>query len=95
MLTDLKYVPDIDPGIKHEVSILNQAGIETFESCEGGDGHEFLIPTIRFYGEKNEGYRAVAVAMQNGLKVTELRRVWSIIDSELSGPFWEMTFDLS
>ena len=82
----------IDPGIAHEVRILRENGVETTESCQGGQGHPFPEPTVRFAGEKSEGPRALGIALQNGLQVTELRRVWTIIDGEPCGPFWEMTF---
>jgi hypothetical protein len=82
----------IDRGIAHAVKQLSDAGIETYESCEGGDGHAFTEPTIRFYGGKAEGYRAAGIALQLGLPVTALRRFWSVIDGELTGPHWEMTF---
>lgn len=35
----------VDAGIRREVTILSQNGIETFESCEGGPGHAFPEPT--------------------------------------------------
>lgn len=82
----------IDRGIAHAVKLLSDAGIETYESCEGGEGHAFTEPTIRFYGDKAEGYRAASIALQLGLPVGELRRFWSVIDGELTGPHWEMTF---
>src|SRR5438309_4697877 len=82
----------IDRGIAHAVKVLSDAGIETYESCEGGDGHAFPEPTVRFYGDKAEGYRAASIALQLGLPVTALRRFWSVIDGELTGPHWEMTF---
>src|SRR5207237_5867026 len=82
----------IDRGIAHAVKQLRDAGIETYESCEGGEGHAFTEPTIRFYGDKAEGYRAASIALQLGLPVTALRRFWSVIDGELTGPHWEMTF---
>lgn len=66
--------------------------METFESCEGGIGHAFPEPTVRFHGDHSEGYRAVAAAMQAGLPVAELRRVWPVLDGELTGPSWELTF---
>src|ERR1700678_1197958 len=69
-----------DPGIAREVRILSENGIETFESCEGGEGHAFPEPTIRFFGGRSEGFRALAIAHQHGLKVSELRRYWDIID---------------
>lgn len=53
---------------------LDAAGIETFESCEGGEGHAFTESTIRFYGERDEGFRALAIAVSCGLPVGDLRR---------------------
>lgn len=82
----------IDPGIAREVEILRANGIETFESCEGGNGHPFPEPTIRFHGGKGEGFRALAIASQHGLKTAELRRYWQIIDGEPVGPHWELVF---
>jgi len=88
----LKYDPPLDPGIKQAVEILNQAGIETYESCEGGPGHAYPEPTIRFHGDRTEGFRVLAIALQNDLSVRGLKRVWNIIDGEAIGPTWEITF---
>jgi hypothetical protein len=85
-------VRKIDKGIAREVEILWKNGIETTESCQGGQGHPFPEPTVRFAGGQAEGFRALGIALQNGLKVTELRRVWTIQDGEPIGPQWEMTF---
>ena len=82
----------IDAGIRREVKVLSDAGIETTESCEGGNGHSFSEPTVRFAGSHAEGFRALGIALQHGLKVAELRRYWSIQDGEPVGPYWEMTF---
>ena len=83
----------LDSGIRPVVAVLSDAGIETFESCEGGAGHAFHEPTVRFYGEQSEGFRALAVAAQHGLPVRELRRYWQINRAcEPEGPHWEMTF---
>lgn len=82
----------LDPGILPFVKALREAGVETFESCQGGNGHAFPEPTIRFHGDRSEGYRALAAAMQKGLPVAELRRVWPINDGEPTGPWWELTF---
>ena len=83
----------LDKGIAREVQILFANGVETTESCEGGQGHPFPEPTIRFAGGQSEGFRALGIALQNGLKVSELRRIWSIQDGEPVGPEWEMTFN--
>ena len=85
-------VKSVDPGIADAVRVLWENGIETFESCEGGPGHSFTEPTVRFHGGKSEGFRALAIASQHGLRVAELRRYWDVIDSEPVGPHWELTF---
>lgn len=87
-----KGVRTIDSGIRREVQVLWENGIETTESCEGGRGHSFPDPTVRFAGGQAEGFRALGIALQHGLKVAELRRFWSIRDGEPVGPYWEMTF---
>jgi len=85
-------VQELDHGIRHVVEILVSNGVETFESCEGGEGHAFYEPTVRFHGSQAEGFRALAVALQHGLGVCELRRYYSIEDGVPVGPHWEMTF---
>jgi hypothetical protein len=86
------YDPPLDEGIRSYVQVLSSAGIETFESCEGGSGHAFPEPTVRFHGEKAEGFRALAVAQRAGLPVAELRRSWPVLDDEPTGPWWVLTF---
>ena len=88
------FDPPLDPGIAPIVELLVANGIETYESCQGGQGHAYLEPTVRFHGEASKGYEAVAVALSHGLYVISLRRAWEIIDGELTGPHWEMTFRL-
>lgn len=80
----------LDEGIRDAVKILAQANVETFESCQGGDGHAYPEPTVRFYGERAEGFRALAAAMRAGLKVSHLRRIWRVDDGEPTGPWWEI-----
>lgn len=86
------FDPPLDEGIRPAVECLFSAGIETFESCEGGNGHAYAEPTVRFHGGREAGYKAVAIAMGDGFKVSELRRVWPLLDGELTGPYWELTF---
>ena len=87
-----KFSPPLDKGIKKYVEILRKNGIETYESCEGGDGHAYPKPTICFYGEIAEGFRALAIAIENGLPIDEIRRFWSIQDLQPVGPDWAITF---
>ncbi len=82
----------LDAGIRTMVQILREYGIETFESCQGGEGHTFPEPTVRFYGSRGEGFRAFAAARERGLSVYAIKRVWDIEDEEPTGPCWELTF---
>jgi len=82
----------LDRWIVYAVKILRDGGIETYESCQAGPGHSFPEPTVRFHGGSAEGYKAIALALQHCLPVSSLRRFWRIIDGELEGPNWEMTF---
>jgi hypothetical protein len=86
------YDSPLDPGIAAAVIALNDANVETFESCEGGPGHAYPEPTVRFHGNQAEGLRALSVAMNAGLRVSALRRTWPIIDGGTTGPWWELTF---
>jgi hypothetical protein len=87
------FDPPLDGGIADAVLILVAEGVETFESCEGGKGHAFTEPTVRFHGHRDEGFRALGIALRSGLRVNGLRRVWDVIDGEPTGPHWEMTFN--
>jgi len=86
------FDPPLDIGINAAVLALREHGVDTFESCEGGAGHAYPEPTVRFHGDTPEGFRALAAAMKEGLPVAELRRVWPILDEEPTGPWWEITF---
>lgn len=72
--------------------LLAENGIETYESCEGGEEHAFHQPTIRFYGGMHDGMRALGLAIECGLPVGALHRVWDVINGEPVGPNWELVF---
>ena len=82
----------LDSGIKEAVLILRGAGVETFESCEGGNGHAFDVPTIKFHGDAWAGYKAFAVAMEYGLPVRRIQRAYGVVNGQLEGPWWEIVF---
>ena len=89
---DEQFDPPLDPAIRDAVATLRAEGVETFESCEGGPGHAYPEPTVRFHGDQAEGMRALAVALRAGLRIEALRRLWTVIDGEPCGPYWEITF---
>ena len=88
-----RWLNTLDPGIAPYVDVLDAAGIETYESCEGGCGHSYPEPAVRFYGDRTEGFRALAVAVQHALPVRAVRRFWQVDrQGEPHGPYWELAF---
>ncbi len=86
---------EIDEGILGAVRLLRAAGVDTYSSCQGGGyqmGHGYLLPTVCFSGDDNEGERAEKIATDAGLIVRQVSRTWYTRDGERCGPFWEMQF---
>jgi len=50
---------ELDRGIAKTVERLRAAGVETYESCEGGPGHAYPEPTIAFRGGPYAGWVAL------------------------------------
>jgi hypothetical protein len=105
----MKQLPhDIDPLILPAVQILNEHGFKTFESCQGGEGHAFYEPTIRFEGDETDLIRACEICRLYGLIVSEGRRIFRkapvyrddntpnvhLIGETWDKPFNEITFCL-
>lgn len=86
------WLASLDAGVAPYVDVLDAAGVATFESCEGGEGHAVAEPMVRFHGDGAEGFRALAVALSAGLPVVDLRRFWQVVNGEPCGPYWELSF---
>lgn len=86
------FDPPLDEEIQQVVELLNEMKIETYESCQGGKGHSYKEPTVRFHGDRSEGFRALAIVLQHDFPVSSLNRMWNIIDGEPTGPTWELVF---
>lgn len=82
----------LDSGILGFVLVLRSGDIDTFESCQGGAGHSFPEPTVKFHGNGWEGFKALAIAMTYRLPVLAVRLSWDVCDGMPHGPWWEMTF---
>jgi hypothetical protein len=52
----------LDAGIRFGVRVLHAHGIETCQSCQGGEGHCYDRPTIDMVAgaDDSEGFRALA-----------------------------------
>lgn len=97
-------IAEIDELILPAVLLLNKYGFETFESCQGGPGHCYLDPTVRFEGTEFDMFRAYELCQIHGMNVITAKRVYSKEDvlSEVengesigeawSGPFNELEF---
>lgn len=70
----------LDKGIARAVEVLREHGIETYQSCEGGEGHAYPEPTIEFYGRDGAGWQALSVCLTYGFPVSELRRTRPMLD---------------
>jgi len=74
------------------VQILMDADIATYESCQGGEGHAYGEPTIRFDGTPACGWRALAILMSYDLPVGRLSQTWVLNYGVPDGPCREVTF---
>lgn len=83
----------LEPLIAPYVKTLQDNGVETFESCQGGEEHSYVNPTIAFHGDASAGWKALSVALTHNLPVSKLQREWSIYqDQAPDGSIWKMVF---
>jgi hypothetical protein len=75
-MREIKDIEGLDLGIAPAVEILNRHGFITFESCQGGEGHCFHEPTVRFFGSEFDLIRAYEVCSCYGLNVYQAKRVY-------------------
>ena len=78
----------LDRWMRYAVFVLHRGGIQTDESCQGGRGHAFPEPTIRFEGTRDDAFRAVALARAHGLPAHHLRQFWRLNDEGAELPAW-------
>ena len=85
----------VELGVVRAVAALMDAGIYTFESCEGGEAHPFPRPTVRFHGGSGTGWVALGACLDLGLPVYDLCRTWDFEyrgEREPCGPTWRISF---
>lgn len=98
----------IDPLILPAVEILNSHGFDTYESCQGGEGHCTPYPFVKFNGDEYDLIKAFEVCQCYRLAVYEAKRVFikediyinkgvgegnaTPIGTTISRPYNEITF---
>ena len=94
-----RLLPHLDNGIRRYVEVLRLAGVETYESCQGGPdperrerGHAYSEPTVRFHGTQGAGWWALQVCLDHGFPVQSLSRIWTVEEREPHGPTWQLVF---
>jgi hypothetical protein len=93
MWPDADYA-GLDPGIRFAVRVLHAAGIETCQSCQGGEGHAYDVPTVEMVstGDDAQGFAALAVLQQYGLPVADVSIKWPILHGLPYERLWVVTF---
>jgi hypothetical protein len=98
----LNYPKDeIDVLILPIVELLNKNGFKTFESCQGGEGHCFKEPTVRFLGDEFDLLRAFDLCQFHLFPVYQGRRVFrkeflydeNSVNPQAIGNIWEKPFN--
>ena len=82
---------DIDPEIAAAVHALADYEIDTFSSCQAGEGHPCTMPEILFHGDEAAGLYAVWLLEAQGFRVWELSRHWDLDHGLPRQPFWRVT----
>lgn len=84
----------LDAGIRFAVRVLHAHGIETGQSCQGGEGHSYPQPTIEFAADADDatGFKALAVLQTYGLPVDSISIRWSIFRGLPHEKLWQITF---
>ena len=80
----------IDPEIAAALHALADYGIDTFASCQGGEGHASFMPEILFHGDESAGLYAVWLLEAAGFRVWELSRHWDLDHALPRRPWWRV-----
>lgn len=79
----------LDRGIIRPVRILKEDGVETCQSCEGGDGHCYEYPSVDILGQP---WRALDLCNTYGLPVHTVSHQFSIREGEPVENVWRLEF---
>ena len=84
----------LDEGIRFPVRVLHAKGIDTGQSCQGGEGHAYDHPTIDLIegASQRDGFAALSALESYGLNVRDLSLLYNITDGLIIENFWRITF---
>lgn len=92
-----KIMPDswyeiLDEGIRFPVRVLHAAGLETCQSCQGGEGHDMPHPTIHLPspGRDADGFHALAALASYGIDVLHVGIQWSVVQGMPTDRVWSI-----
>lgn len=92
-----KVMPDawyasIDEGIRFPVRVLHAAGLETCQSCQGGDGHDWPMPGIDLVSGANDsnGFAALAALTDYGIDVLSVSLHWGVSQGKPTDRVWQV-----
>lgn len=82
----------LDAGIRFPVRVLHATGkIETCQSCQGGNGHDYDRPTIDLCYSDGAGLRACAALHEFGLEVRDIAILWTVRHGLPEERIWRVT----
>ena len=93
--TEAEIIAGLDPGIRDAVIALRGRGIETLDSCQGGEGHALIWPMVSFDSGEEDALSAFRFMIERGFPADRLHKAWYHCPDcypELSGPVWEIIF---
>lgn len=74
------------------VRIFREHGVETCQSCQGGEGHSYRYPSVDIL---NGPWKALDVANDYGIPVIRIGHLWSIRNGEPEETIWRIEFSPS
>ncbi len=89
-----EFYQSLDSGIRFVVRVLHANGIDTQQSCQGGEGHCYLQPTVDVPGLPWDavGFRVLSCLAGYGLPVDALNYHWPVMHGIPYEAFWRITF---
>lgn len=88
-----RFYEAIDGGIRFPLKVLHAAGLETCQSCQGGEDHSYDRPTIDMIwaGHNGAGFIAADALAAHGLRVQDVSIVWRIEHAVPVEAVWRVT----